>query len=219
MNPENLTIYEKVRTVPQEAQKPIAAGRLKGKTDINPMWRIKTLTEQFGPVGLGWYYTIDRTWLDAGGTGEVTAHVEISLYFKSGDTWSQPIKGLGGSMLVSNERNGKYTDDDCYKKALTDAISVACKALGIGADVYWNNDPSKYSSKQPKAPKLICRDCGKEVFAITGKSGKPVSPQALASISQKEFGQCLCADCLSKRRKAKEEPANEQHHPDWQIDE
>ena len=41
----NLDIYEKVRSVPQNAQKEIKAGRLKGMTDINPMWRIQKLTE------------------------------------------------------------------------------------------------------------------------------------------------------------------------------
>ena len=45
---ENLELYNKVREVPKDAQKAITAGRLKGFTDINPMWRIKCLTEQFG---------------------------------------------------------------------------------------------------------------------------------------------------------------------------
>ena len=54
----NLTIYNKFREVPQEAKKEIGAGRLKGFTDINPMWRIKMLTEQFGVCGFGWYFDI-----------------------------------------------------------------------------------------------------------------------------------------------------------------
>ena len=52
----NLELYDSFREVPQEAKKPIAAGRLKGMTDINPMWRIKVLTERFGPCGIGWKY-------------------------------------------------------------------------------------------------------------------------------------------------------------------
>ena len=44
----NLSIYERVRCVPKEAKKEIEAGRLKGKHYINPMWRIKALTEVFG---------------------------------------------------------------------------------------------------------------------------------------------------------------------------
>lgn len=49
---ENMSIYNAVRSVPNEAIKPISAGRLKGFSDINPMWRIKKLTEMFGPCGV-----------------------------------------------------------------------------------------------------------------------------------------------------------------------
>ena len=57
---DNLKIYNAVKKVPKEAQRPITGGRLKGKTEINPMWRIKALTEQFGPCGIGWYYDVTR---------------------------------------------------------------------------------------------------------------------------------------------------------------
>ena len=62
---QNLSIYDRVRAVPTEAKKEIEAGRLKGKHDINPMWRIKKLTEVFGPCGFGWYTEIVRTWTEA----------------------------------------------------------------------------------------------------------------------------------------------------------
>ena len=45
---ENMSLYNRVRQVPEEAKKPFDTGRFKG-TDINPMWRIKVLTENFGP--------------------------------------------------------------------------------------------------------------------------------------------------------------------------
>lgn len=48
-----LELYERLRAVPDSAKREISAGRLKGKTDINPMWRIKALTEAFGPCGFG----------------------------------------------------------------------------------------------------------------------------------------------------------------------
>ena len=47
---ENLKIYNQVRAVPTEAQREIKGGRLAGYTDINPMWRIKKLTELYGPL-------------------------------------------------------------------------------------------------------------------------------------------------------------------------
>lgn len=143
----NLDLYEKVREVPDNAKKAISGGRLNGMTDINPMWRIKTLTEQFGVCGIGWKPEIVRTWLDNGENGEISANVEIKLYVKVDGQWSDPIPGVGGSMFVSKEKSGLYTDDECYKKAYTDALSVACKALGIGADVYFAKDSTKYDSK------------------------------------------------------------------------
>ncbi len=139
----NLSIYEKCREVPENAKKPISAGRLKGKTDINPMWRIKKLTELFGPCGIGWYYTVETRWTEEAG-GEIAAFVDINLYVKSGEEWSKPIHGTGGSMLAANEKSGLHLSDECYKMATTDAISVACKQLGIGADVYWAADNTKY---------------------------------------------------------------------------
>ncbi len=140
-----LKIYDAVRSVPEDAQKIIRGGRLNGMTNINPMWRIKKLTEQFGACGFGWYYDIKKMWLENSmASDEIVANVEIDLYVKIGDEWSKPIRGVGGSMFLAQEKNGLHTDDEAYKKALTDAISVACKALGMGADIYWDSDSTKY---------------------------------------------------------------------------
>ena len=142
----NLEIYEKVREVPKEAQKLIAGGRLKDKTDINPMWRIKILTQLFGPCGFGWRYEILNQWIEEGANGEKSAFANINLYIKHNEQWSEAIPGTGGNTFIAKESKGLYTDDDCYKKALTDAISVSCKALGVGADIYWQFDKTKYDN-------------------------------------------------------------------------
>lgn len=152
---ENMKIYEAVRKVPQNAQKPIRGGRTNGFTDINPMWRIQTLTEQFGPCGLGWYVEVTDKRLEANDnmpTGEVSAFVDINLYVKYDGEWSKPIYGTGGSAFVAKEKNGLYQSDEAFKMAYTDAISVACKALGIGADIYWNEGRTKYSERNDESP-------------------------------------------------------------------
>lgn len=163
---ENMELYQKFRNCPKEAQKPIAAGRLKGKTDINPMWRIKMLTEEFGPVGFGWVCPIVERWIEeTPDSPEKIANVRVALRYKRNGEWSEPIEGIGGAMFVSAEKNGLYVDDDCFKKAYTDAISVACKNLGIAADIYYANDPeTKYAERQaPNAQPIILADCGAEV--------------------------------------------------------
>ena len=150
---DNLEIYNRVCEVPDNAQKTITAGRIKGFTDINPMWRIKKLTEVFGACGIGWYTDDIKHWLEDGADGTKTAHVTLNLYVKVDDEWSKPIFGIGGASYISNEKSGAYTSDECFKMAYTDALSVACKALGFGADVYWAAGRSKYSSQNtPLSP-------------------------------------------------------------------
>lgn len=199
----NLDLYEKVRQVPQEAQKTISGGRLKGMTDINPMWRIKTLTEHFGICGVGWKVVPKRFWIEEGANNEKTAFSEIELFVKDGDKWSDAIPGIGGSMLTSKESNGLYTSDECYKMAFTDAISVACKMLGFGADVYWiadktkydktpnnnaknENTPSKLEKPLSKYQKLMaCVNASSKTLTdvnewIKNKTGKVINVNALA---------------------------------------
>lgn len=144
----SLELYNKVRSVPLEAQKQILGGRLKGMTDINPMWRIKRLTEEFGICGIGWKIELINKWIEDGAENERACFVEIMLYIKSEGEWSDGILGIGGSSFISKESRGLYTSDECFKMALTDAISVACKMLGFGADIYWQKDRSKYDIKK-----------------------------------------------------------------------
>lgn len=150
---EKMEIYDRVRTVPDAAKKSISAGRLKGMTDINPMWRIKKLTEEFGPCGIGWWTKVTDRWTETVGD-ETCAFVDLELYIKVGDEWSKPITGSGGSKLATKERSGVYVSDECYKMAETDALSVACKKLGIGADVYFSADRTKYSQTVDDSKKI-----------------------------------------------------------------
>ena len=136
---KNLAIYEQAREVPQSAIKEIVNGRLKGKSDINPVYRIKRMTEIFGPCGIGWRYEITNQWLEPCGN-EVKAFTSINLYIKWEGEWSEPIPGIGGASFVSQESKGPYVNDECYKMSLTDALSVAMKALGVAADIYYSKD-------------------------------------------------------------------------------
>ena len=144
---DNMIYYNKFSDVPQEAQKPITAGRLKGMTDINPMWRIKKLTEEFGPAGIGWYYEITDKRIDEGADGVQVVTVIINLYVKVDGEWSKPIQGIGGSNFTAKEIKGLYTSDEAFKMALTDAISISCKALGMAASIYFAKDRSKYDAE------------------------------------------------------------------------
>lgn len=159
---DNLDIWQKVSRPPREALKQITGGRLSGMTDVNPQWRIKVMTETFGPCGVGWKYEVVRLWTEPGPAGEVMAFAQVALYYGTGvlligggakdGPWSDPVPGIGGSALVANEKNGLRANDEAYKMAITDALSVAMKQLGVAADIYaglW--DGTKYKDGGPPA--------------------------------------------------------------------
>ncbi len=158
--PGNLGIYNQVRSVPADAISPITGGPMKGKSNINPMWRLEMLTRLFGPSGIGWKIEQVSRWTESTGQGEVAVFCEVNLYVKQDGRWSEPIFGQGGNMLMRRTTewvNGQHVqsahiDDEAYKKAYTDAVSVACKALGFAADVYYRQDETKYGAFRAEAP-------------------------------------------------------------------
>lgn len=189
---DNMKIYNAVAEVPDGAKNAIKGGKLTGFTDINPMWRINQLTEQFGPAGIGWYYVITNQRLEPNGD-EIAAFVDIDLYVKIDGEWSKPISGIGGSKFVAIQRGKPEMSDECFKMALTDAISVACKALGFGANVYWANGRSKYNMRkadeQVQEPPITDKqkEQMKELLKQVAKAYATTANSVLAQV-QKEIG-------------------------------
>lgn len=219
----NMLVYEAGRSVPPEAQKPFSNGSFSG-TDINPMWRIKMLTEIFGMAGIGWYTEVLSERAETYGD-TVMAIVDINLYVKVGDEWSKPIFGTGGNQLVQVTKSGARPSDEGYKKAYTDALSIACKALGIGADIWYSKDPtSKYSDRYievnatpvtpaPPQPKpepakatvmvdLICEECGNPIQDLTKRSGEVWFASDIAAYNKKKYGKQLCGKCALAKKAA-----------------
>lgn len=146
MSEANMQHWDALKHPPGSALKKITGGRLSGMTDIKPQWRYEIMTRTFGPCGEGWKYAVDKLWTEPGSHEQVMAFALVSVYHKTaGGQWSDPTPGIGGSMLVMKEAGGLHTSDEGFKMAVTDALSVALKLLGVGADVYngyW--DGSKY---------------------------------------------------------------------------
>ena len=158
---DNLELYKGWAEVPKEAQKPFDNGSFKG-TDINTMWRIKVLTEKFGACGVGWYYNIKRVWSETlgGQSDEIMSLAEIELFIKCNGEWSKPIPGIGGNKMLKYVRKSDdfRPSDEAYKMAVTDAFGNACRNLGIGANIYWENDKSKYTEETKKSKEELLKD-------------------------------------------------------------
>jgi hypothetical protein len=152
---DNLKVWDALKTPPPEALKPIEGGRQSGMTNISPQWRYMAMTEQFGPVGIGWKYTIDELWNVEGTDGRVFAWVTVYTRPKPKDTenWCDGTPGIGGSMLIAKESAGLFNSDEAFKMAVTDALSVALKMLGVGADIYMGMADGKLPDEKPTGKK------------------------------------------------------------------
>lgn len=141
----NLKIWNDIKRPPSSVLKKIDFGYLKGKSDINPQWRLMAMTQAFGVVGHGWTYRIVRTWSETGSDGQVMAFSEVAVKTKLNGEWGEEFFGTGGSTIVELSKGNLKSNDEGYKMATTDALSVAFKAVGVAADIYLGCfDGSKY---------------------------------------------------------------------------
>ena len=178
----NVELWESWCHVAPGMLKRISGGNLNGKTDINPIWRFEALTSNFGPIGFGWNYREVERWTNEA-AGEIGAFVKVELRIKVNGEWSEPIEGVGGSKLCGKGR-GDGLNDEAWKMATTDAISVACKSLGMAADVYCglqsHDDPdqkkdgpdygTKYEDRRPAPSGNTSRGARVENRAISAPS-------------------------------------------------
>ena len=218
MQGDNLRYYELLRKVPDYALKQIGAGRLKGMSDINPVYRIKAMTEAFGPCGIGWKYVITKQWLETYGQ-EVKAFCNIDLFIKVDGEWSDAIPGTGGSSLVAMERSGAYVSDEAYKMALTDALSVAMKSLGVAADVYYSKDKvgqfdtkyeqQSYVAQQPVQQQPAPQQSVQPQVTQQPQAQQPVQPQVSVDTVMAE---------IAAARTEQELGAIYYKYPQWQRD-
>lgn len=168
---ENMKLWNAVNRPPATALKTIGVGRLKGKSDINPQWRYQAMTEQFGPCGQGWKFTVDRLWLEDAFDGQKFAFASVLLFYKVSDNWSEAIPGIGGSMLIEQESRGPHANDEAYKMAVTDALGTAMKMIGVAADIYAGKwDGTKYakeaSEPEQEAPSSVSAAQKAKLFAL-----------------------------------------------------
>lgn len=196
----NMDVWYKVKRPPEDALKLIRGGRLKGMTDISPQWRYKVLTETFGVCGIGWKYEIKRLWTEKGSSDQIMAFAEVLLFICVDGKWSDPIPGIGGSPYVLKESSGLHTSDESYKMAVTDALSVSTKMLGVAADIYAGKwDGSKYI--EPENNKLPDGEYAQYISAITkattSEEVKKIWTEALQKC--KKIGDTLSANSIKDR--------------------
>ncbi len=130
-------------------------------TAINPTYGMKKLTEVFGPCGDGWGDEIMESRFDEGAwlsekDREIIHTIILRLWYMM-DGIKHEVIGVGTTTFIGKNKHGIYTDEEYFKKTMTDAMTNASKKLGLSADIFMGlYDDSKYLNevKQKFAPKL-----------------------------------------------------------------
>lgn len=113
-------------------------------TSISGQHMIKRATEMFGPVGIGWGWTVLEERFDQGGpatnngtvVGTVVGHtVRIRLWYEL-DGKRGEVEQYGCTPFAYRSTHGITTDTEAPKKSLTDAIKKALAMLGFSADIF-----------------------------------------------------------------------------------
>ena len=191
MEEKAIDIYESLSRPPKDALREIQAGKLKGKTDINPQWRYEAMTEKFGLAGIGWKYEVQKLWTEAGAGNEKLAFAQVAVFIKDGDAWSEPVVGIGGSKLVQFEKGAAVSNDEGYKMAVTDAFSTALKMLGVAADIYAGRwDGTKYNDEPatpPQSPAPAKKAPAKFDFEPKGGETTPAEKKELGDLLSTKY--------------------------------
>lgn len=143
----NMQIWDKVSTTDTRYTKAAEVGGQK-ITSLNGTAMIMKATEVFGPVGIGFGWSIVEERFDEGsemvsGEGdkrlvlgrELNHTIKIRFWFEL-DGKRGEIEQYGCTRYLYKSKYGTTTDGEAPKKSLTDAIKKSLSMLGFSADVF-----------------------------------------------------------------------------------
>ncbi|AXS87440.1 hypothetical protein ACSDGV_18580 [Pseudomonas aeruginosa] len=152
MHTQNMRLWDQVQATDPSATK---SAKVDGQqiTSISGQHMIMKATQMFGPVGIGWGWTVIEERFDQGGpifreitdaegkkVSELIGHevghtVRIKLWFEL-DGKRGEVEQYGCTPFSYRSKWGITTDTEAPKKSLTDAVKKSLAMLGFSADIF-----------------------------------------------------------------------------------
>lgn len=142
---DHMALWNRVKTTPASATKP---ANVNGQTitSIDTIHMIQMATKEFGPMGIGWGYSIDEERFDQGAPvadaqGAVIGHehthtIRMTLWFKLGGERGE-VTQYGHTRAIYRTNKGTWmTDGEAPKKSTSDAMKKCLSLLGFSADIF-----------------------------------------------------------------------------------
>lgn len=142
---KNLALWGSVETTDPYYTKSFKKGGGFSGTATNATYLVKKATMTFGPIGIGWGWTVLDERLLEGAGGTQIHRVHLRLWYKWNGEKGE-IEHFGQTEFAGKRNNGNfYTDEEAPKKSLTDAVTKCLSLLGFAADVHLGMyDDNKY---------------------------------------------------------------------------
>lgn len=141
---EHLNLWNTVEKTPPGHVKEITGKSYKGNSP-KPHYLVWKATETFGPIGIGWGFTIEDERVEEGAGGERMHIARVRVWYKW-DGARGEVEHVGGTTFSGMRASGKpFTDEDAPKKSVTDALVKALSMIGFAGDIFMGRyDDSKY---------------------------------------------------------------------------
>jgi len=153
---KNLELWNHFCETDKNFTREFTRGKFTG-TAINPTYIARRLTERFGPCGQGWRLNVLRVdtvtgapifvdWCDTPVGHTVLAVVQGRLAYYENGEWHQTGEQYGQTTMVGQRFDGSlFTDEESFKKSVTDCLAKCAAMLGVSADIYLGTfDGNKY---------------------------------------------------------------------------
>lgn len=144
---DNKALWARAFTTDPLAVKPITGKQYSGNSP-RPYWIVERLTDEFGPCGIGWGFTIMAERFERFSDHD-TLHIAIVRLWYVLDGKRGELEQIGQTKASYMTNAGKFMlDEDAPKKSVTDAIVKCASYLGFAGDIFSGRwDDSKYVSE------------------------------------------------------------------------
>lgn len=141
---DNKALWQKVCVTDPKAVKPITGKQYSGNSP-KPYWIVERLTEEFGPCGIGWGFTILSERMERLSDSDVLHIAVVRLWYEF-DGKRGELEQIGQTKAVyEKSKGGLMVDEDAPKKSVTDALVKCASYLGFAGDIFSGRwDDSKY---------------------------------------------------------------------------
>lgn len=154
---KNKDLWKRAFTTDPRHVKPITGKQYSGNSP-KPYWIVERLTDEFGPCGIGWGFTILSERFERFSDTD-TLHIAVVRFWYVMDDPRGAWEGRRGELEQIGQTKSSYTtgagkfmlDEDAPKKSVTDALVKCASYLGFAGDIFSGRwDDSKYVAEAAK---------------------------------------------------------------------